>query len=405
MRLLTLAMVLGVGLVLGWTLRGISLAGDPARFHSTADPGKEARAPAAEPRQRAMDPEALRVQELEAELERLIRARDFDGAVEFYARNAERAPPARAAALRGALLDRARGASGRQELELVLGLLERFTWYYHRDVEALNLLAGAAERLGRPDVALAALLDALEVELTGPDPDAARRRVASLVDALAAGRLAIDDRQSAIGLYERVLARDPLNHRYRYLLAAAQEAAGDYREALRTLDQIPDGGHAAVALADLRRRIEESTELASRFSDGLPLAPFGNHYTVEVSLDGGRTLRLLLDTGASRSVLTPSVIRRVRDAERLSERVRIGTANGVVSAARYRVPSLTLGPFRIDDPELVVLELEGLSGVDGLLGLDLLRQFDYRIDPTSGRLLLARTDAGSRRFPATGAKR
>jgi len=144
-------------------------------------------------------------------------------------------------------------------------------------------------------------------------------------------------------------------------------------------------------MAALAQRISESGALATRFAEGLPLTPFGGHFLVEVALDDGRALSLLLDTGATRTVLRPRVVAAVAGAERLPNRVRVGTANGVVSASRYRLPGLTLGPFRIDAPELVVLDLDGLgSGVDGLLGLDLLSGFDYRIDPGRGRLLLAR---------------
>lgn len=300
--------------------------------------------------------------------------------------------PALARRMREHILNHGRLASGRRELESALALLERYTFYYHRDMEAHYRLADAAERLGRSQIALDALLAALEVALNGgPDPQPARERVAVLVDALAAGRLAIDDRSGAMALYQSVLDRDPLNHRYRFLLAAQLEAAGDLRAARRELEQIPVDGHDAVAMAGLAQRISESRALASRFADGLPLTPFGEHFLVEVALDDGQALRLLLDTGATRTVLKPRVVAAALGAERLSERVRIGTANGVVSASRYRLPGLTLGPFRIPEPELVVLDLDGLgSGVDGLLGLDLLSRFDYRIDPANGKLLLAR---------------
>ncbi len=299
--------------------------------------------------------------------------------------------PELAARMRERILNHGRLATGRRDLESALALLERYAFYYHQDLEAHYRLAEAAERLGRSHLALDALLAALEVALTGDDPGLARDRVAALVDALAAGRLAIDDRAGAMALYQSVLDRDPLNHRYRFLLATQLEASGDLRAARWELEQIPAEGHDAVAMAALSQRISESGALASRFAEGLPLTRFGEHFLVEVALDDGRALRLLLDTGATRTVLRPRVVAAVPGAERLTSRIRIGTANGVVSASRYQLPGLTLGPFRIDSPELVVLDLDGLgASVDGLLGLDLLGRFDYRIDPGRGRLLLAR---------------
>lgn len=368
-----------LGLAAGWYLRGWQLEDLPAP--DTSDP----------PASVAEVASAVEQGPWQA-FESQMAAGGAEAAIRIYAEVADPGrDPAMAARMRERILNHGRMASGRRDMESALALLERYTFYYHRDMEAHYRLAEAAERLGRSQIALDALLAALEVALTGPDPQPARERVAVLVDALAAGRLAIDDRAGAMALYQSVLHRDPLNHRYRFLLAVQLEAVGDLRTARRELEQIPADGHDAVAMAALAARIRESGALASRFADGLPLTRFGEHFLVEVALDDGRALHLLLDTGATRSVLRPGVVAAAPGAERLANRVRIGTANGVVSAHRYRLPGLTLGPFRIDAPELVVLDLDGLgSGVDGLLGLDLLSRFDYRIDPGTGRLLLAR---------------
>lgn len=382
----TAARLLGVlllGIAIGWWLRGGAEAEAPGPA-VVAGSAPEEQPQAAEPTVWESFEADLAAGEVEAALQRYSAVADPGQEPELAAR------------MRGRIIDNARLQSGRRDLEAALALLERYTWYYPRDVEAQHRLAEAAERLGRPRLALEALLAALDVALMEqPDPSAARQRLAALVDGLVAGRLAIDDRAGAIELYQTVLDRDPLNHRYRFLLAAELEAAGDLRAATRELEQIPGDGHDAGAVAGLRQRIRESEALASRFADGLPLTRLGEHYLVAVTLDDGRRLQLLLDTGATRSVLRPRVAASTPGAERLPQRVRIGTANGVVSASRYRLPGLSLGPFRIDAPEVVVLDLDGLGrGADGLLGLDLLGRFDYRIEPASGsnpgRLLLAR---------------
>lgn len=378
MTFLRWAILVLLGFTAGWWLRGALPPGAPPASAVAPVPVASALAEA------TPTPEPL------AQFEAYLGREDWDAALALFTRIEARGDPELAAALRERILASARRASGRHDLEAALALLERYAVVNHRDTEGHYRLAEAAERLGRSRLALAALLDALDVELSGPDPAPARERVAALVDDLVAGRLAIGDRSAAMQLYESVLDRDPLNHRYRFLLAAQLEAAGEYRAAERMLEEIPAGGHDPVAVAELQRRIQEGRALATRFSDGLPLTRSGDHFVVSATLDDGRTLRLLLDTGATRTVIKPGVVAGTRGAERLPQRIRIGTANGVVSASRYRLPGLQLGPFRIDGPELVVLDLDGLSGVDGLLGLDLLGQFDYRIDPGSGRLLLAR---------------
>lgn len=379
MVMLRWLLVLLIGVAAGWFLRGWQFAAEP--LPAMTDPR-----PSLPPAAFVVEPGPWQA------FEAAMAAGDAEAVIRVYGNVADPGrEPELTARMRERILNHGRLATGRKDLESALTLLERYTFYYHRDMEAHYRLAEAAERLGRGQVALEALLAALDVALTGPDPEPARQRVAALVDALAAGRLAIDDRAGAMALYQAVLDRDPLNHRYRFLLATQLEAAGDLRAARRELEQIPLGGHDAVAMAALAQRISESGALADRFADGLPLTRFGEHYLVEVTLDDGQDLRLLLDTGATRTVLRPRVVANVPGAQRLPDRVRIGTANGVVSASRYQLPGVTLGPFRIDAPELVVLDLDGLgSGVDGLLGLDLLGRFDYRIDPGRGRLLLAR---------------
>lgn len=379
MLMLRWTFVLLLGFALGWTLRGWQNADESVADAGDLPPPAPAVVPAA----------GARVWE---DFEARMATGAAEEAIRIYASVADPGrEPELAARMRERILNDGRLATGRRDLEATLALLERYTFYYHQDMEAHYRLAEAAERLGRGHLALEALLAALEVALNGPDPGPARERVAQLVDALAAGRLAIDDRTGAMALYQSVLDRDPLNHRYRFLLAVQLEAAGDLRGARRELEQIPADGHDAVAMATLAQRISESGALATRFAEGLPLTRFGDHFLVEVALDDGRALSLLLDTGATRTVLRPRAVANAPGAERLPDRVRMGTANGVVSASRYRLPGLTLGPFRIHEPELVVLDLDGLgSGADGLLGLDLLSRFDYRIDPGRGRLLLAR---------------
>ena len=80
---------------------------------------------------------------------------------------------------------------------------------------------------------------------------------------------------------------------------------------------------------------------------------------------------------------------RVPGARSAGRSIRLGTAGGVVTAPLYSVDALYLGPLRIDDPRVAVMPLEGMEDIDGLLGMDQLSRFDYRIDPADERLLLA----------------
>jgi aspartyl protease family protein len=109
------------------------------------------------------------------------------------------------------------------------------------------------------------------------------------------------------------------------------------------------------------------------------------HFQVSARLDG-TDVTFLVDTGASRSVLT------YRDAERaglepdtLSFNVPISTANGMAYEAETRIGRMEIGPFAIDDMRIGVIAEDKLNV--SLLGLDVLDRFSsWRVE--QGRLII-----------------
>ncbi|MCJ2128614.1 TIGR02281 family clan AA aspartic protease [Methylobacterium sp. E-045] len=109
------------------------------------------------------------------------------------------------------------------------------------------------------------------------------------------------------------------------------------------------------------------------------------HFSTEVDV-AGRSLRMLVDTGASICAFS------YEDAQRLGLHVyerdfnrRIDTANGAVSAATIRVPVMRIGTIGVRDVEAVVLP-KGRLG-KSLLGMSFLRRLnDFKM--SDGRLTL-----------------
>lgn len=106
-------------------------------------------------------------------------------------------------------------------------------------------------------------------------------------------------------------------------------------------------------------------------------------------------VRLLLDTGASSSMVTPALLHRLglRSSALSADRFSIaggGLACRRASPLRTRLPDLTLqGPgagaasLRLSGAEALVLPVAGLpTGVDGVLGAPSLRRTALRIDPS-----------------------
>ena len=114
-------------------------------------------------------------------------------------------------------------------------------------------------------------------------------------------------------------------------------------------------------------------------------ADLRGHYTVHPSVEG-RTLRMMVDTGATSVALT------YEDAERAGIKVRpqdfsrpVGTANGTVLAAPVRIAELKVGDIRLTYVEALVVPRGRLS--TSLLGMSFLKRLKG-FEVASGRLTL-----------------
>ena len=118
-----------------------------------------------------------------------------------------------------------------------------------------------------------------------------------------------------------------------------------------------------------------------QFSPGAPIV-------VSARLNGV-PLSLLLDTGADRTLISPSAIARAgygREAAPAGE-IRILGVTGTSTATMVTVPLLDVAGARIGPLPLIVHDA-GLGTLDGLLGRDVLDAFTVTIDAAAGRATL-----------------
>lgn len=151
---------------------------------------------------------------------------------------------------------------------------------------------------------------------------------------------------------------------------------------------------------------------------GVPLERASGGDTPVLSLQSsGGPVRLLLDTGASTTLVTPELVRRLALQSRLVDPrtfalAGAGAACPELKPRRVQLPDLEVSAagnrFQIRGMEALVLPVAGLpEGVDGVLGAPQLRQQPLWIDPQGQRLSLgplALVDADRlRRAAPTGA--
>ncbi|MGE0628895.1 MAG: TIGR02281 family clan AA aspartic protease [Hyphomicrobiaceae bacterium] len=96
------------------------------------------------------------------------------------------------------------------------------------------------------------------------------------------------------------------------------------------------------------------------------------HFVVRASINES-SVNMLVDTGASTVVLRAEDARRIGlDVRNLDYSVPVQTANGMSYAAAVRLPSISIGPLRLDGVEALVAR-PGTLG-ESLLGMTFLRR-------------------------------
>jgi predicted aspartyl protease len=110
---------------------------------------------------------------------------------------------------------------------------------------------------------------------------------------------------------------------------------------------------------------------------------------VDVRINGSASARLLLDTGADRTLISPRAL--VAAGVSITRPVATGKMSGVTGTDRIDyvvLDSLEVGESRVSRLPIAVYEMS-LSRGDGLLGRDFLDRFNVSIDAARGEVRLA----------------
>ena len=188
-----------------------------------------------------------------------------------------------------------------------------------------------------------------------------------------------------LGFYQRLVNLDPHVAEYYYRLAEVQVQLQLYDQALYSLYFILQDSVMGAKAQALEQRINKLLQ----FTEGItvPLLKHGSHHVVEARLPSG-VLRLLLDTGASITTLTPDAARRLNLSYDSGRSISLATAGGLVSAPIIEVSGFSVGAAEVERLQVGILPLPGEGGFDGLLGMNFLQQFSSSINQQDGVLHL-----------------
>jgi hypothetical protein len=119
---------------------------------------------------------------------------------------------------------------------------------------------------------------------------------------------------------------------------------------------------------------------------GVEIPYTGGPLVVSAALNGV-PLRLIVDTGADRTLISPAAMARAGVDLSTGTPVQIRGVTGDAAATLVRVPRLDLAGTQVG-PVAVVVHTLTADGVDGLLGRDVLDAFTVTVDAAARRAVL-----------------
>lgn len=213
--------------------------------------------------------------------------------------------------------------------------------------------------------------------------------------------LAREARKLAHRLAEELMARSAwaslqhfalslLEQEYHYVpyaiwLARARYENKDYELARQALLPWLDDSEYGAQARDLLSAIDKKALAAQ----AIVLSRVGEHYIAKGRFSSANEVGLLLDTGASISLLSREAFERIQGdvGYQYQGVIQLSTAGGQVQAEVYRFAEFALGDYKVAGIDFAISDLD-LGPEDGLLGMNYLRQFDFRLDQDESVLFL-----------------
>lgn len=192
---------------------------------------------------------------------------------------------------------------------------------------------------------------------------------------------------------ETIHVYSPNDRRILVNLAHAYAQSGQFGLMENILSYLPKNDSEIARLRKFRDNQIAQEEVTKTDDSGIKLDRIGDHFLVSATIQDEFQSLLMIDTGASTTVISQRLYRSIRseaDTEYLG-RYNINTANGQIRAPVFRFSSLSIEDYSVPDIAIVVLPMEELQA-DGLLGMNFLRAFRFIIDQEDSTLHLFRRE-------------
>ena len=183
-------------------------------------------------------------------------------------------------------------------------------------------------------------------------------------------------------LLQNIIEEDSNAIQHIYLLGKLYFDLDKYSNAKEVLTQIKHEDLYKNRVNDIFTKINRS----EKFSKKIKLQKEGSHFIVTAVLNNKRKVKLLLDTGASYTVINKSIMNTIKYSI-IKDKIKIETAGGEIITKLTRINTFAVDDAIIDDMPVVISTVE-TKRFDGLLGMSYLKKFDFYIDQVNAILYL-----------------
>ncbi len=195
----------------------------------------------------------------------------------------------------------------------------------------------------------------------------------------------LNDREAyaeLISFLEDMIAYDSTDSFYSFHLAQLYLRLDKIPEASLLLDELQYDEVYGQNVKTLLQAIDIEEE-GDAYKYTIPLERYGDHFSVKVFLDGS-AFNLMLDTGATYIFIDED---KASMLEVLRDDLVLQTAGNDVSAKLCRASTMRIGNLQLANIKITVAPFKR-QDIDGLLGMNFLKQFKFFIDQDEGILYL-----------------
>ncbi len=269
-------------------------------------------------------------------------------------------------------------------------LLTLYLKHEYRDVLALLLMAKLYQDAGNEMEAIEVLFQAKSYTHTPELIKQTVKAIRSAVKNYDTQLLIRKDYIALLDLYKRLTELEPEHALHFIGLAETYLSLGNVFDARKALDLTLHDSSVLDKRNDIISRIEINRKPNRHYAAEVSLQAFGNQFLVDVLLNNSQNAVLLLDTGASLSIISTELL-AVLDIpyQRTIKTAWFSTAGGRIKAPIIKLNSIAMGEVVVENIEVGVIGEFDNKQFDGLLGMNFLRHFDFIIDQNKHKLQLS----------------